>query len=228
MSRRRRRGERALRVLISAGPTREPIDPIRFLSNYSTGAMGARLATEALLRGHQVTVVCGPVTEPFPRGARLIPVERSTEMARAMRRQARQADVVVMAAAVADFRPAQRQDTKLARHGRLTLHLRATPDIIKNLPMRSGQVRVGFALESARVVPRAGRKLREKRLDLVLAQQASVTRPPFGRRPVRAWLLDRLGQVTRLGVVSKSSVARALLDKIEALWYGQPRFPRPC
>ena len=228
MSRRRRRGERALRVLISAGPTREPIDSVRFLSNYSTGMMGACLATEALSRGHQVTVVCGPVTEPYPRGVRLIPVERSTEMARAMRQQARQADVVVMAAAVADFRPAQRQNTKLARHGRLTLHLRATPDIIKSLPRRPGQVRVGFALESARVVPRAGRKLLEKRLDLVLAQQASATRPPFGRRAVRAWLLERSGRVRRLGVVSKSSVARALLDKIEALWYGQPRFPRPC
>ncbi len=228
MSRRRRRGERALRVLISAGPTREPIDSVRFLSNYSTGMMGACLATEALSRGHQVTVVCGPVTEPYPRGVRLIPVERSTEMARAMRQQARQADAVVMAAAVADFRPAQRQKTKLARHGCLTLHLRATPDIIKSLPRRPGQVVAGFALESVRVVQRARRKLQLKRLDLLLAQQAGTAQPPFGQRTVRAWLLERPGRVTDLGRTSKSSVARALLDKIEALWYGQPRSQHLC
>ncbi len=228
MSGRRRRGQRALRVLISAGPTREPIDPVRFLSNYSTGVMGAHLAAETLLRGHRVTVVCGPTSEPFPRGARLIPVEQSAQMARAMHRHAPQADVVIMAAAVSDFRAAPRRLTKIARHGRITLHLRATPDILGSLPRRPGQVRVGFALESSRVVPRARRKLLKKRLDLVLAQQASATQLPFGRRAVRAWLLERSGRITRLGVVSKASVARALLDKIEALWYGQPRRQTPC
>lgn len=228
MSGRCRRGQRALRVLISAGPTREPIDPVRFLSNYSTGVMGAHLAAEALSRGHRVTVVCGPTSEPFPRGARLIPVEQSAQMARAMRRQAPQADVVIMAAAVSDFRAAPRRLTKIARRGRIVLHLRATPDILGNLPGRPGQVRVGFALESSRVVPRARRKLLKKRLDFILAQQASATRPPFGRRAVRAWLLERSGRIKRLGVVSKASVARALLDKIEALWYGQPRSEIAC
>ena len=227
MSRRRRRGQRALRVLISAGPTREPIDPVRFLSNYSTGVMGSRLAAEALLRGHRVTVVYGPATEALPRGARCVSVERSVQMARAMRRYAPRADVVIMAAAVSDFRPAQRRRTKITRRGQMTLRLCATPDILGSLPRRPRQVVVGFALESARVAQRARRKLFGKHLDLLLAQQVSPARSPFGRRAVRAWLLDRSGQVTRLGVVSKSLVARALLDKIEALWYGQPRPQHP-
>ncbi|OGW92229.1 MAG: hypothetical protein A3D28_01525 [Omnitrophica bacterium RIFCSPHIGHO2_02_FULL_63_14] len=210
------------RVLISAGPTREPLDPVRYLSNESTGYMGARLAAEALLRGHRVTVVRGPASEPFPRGARIIPVTSANEMERAMRRQARGADAVIMAAAVADFRPARASGTKLPRRARLTLTLEATPDIVARLPRRPGRVVAGFALETARVLPHAARKLREKQLDLLVAQSARRGFP-FGRRKVRAWLVERGGRVTDLGWAAKPAVARALLDKIEALWYGQPR-----
>ena len=212
---------RARRVLISAGPTREPLDPVRYLSNESTGYLGARLAAEALLRGHQVTVVRGPVSEPFPRGARIIPVTSAPEMERAMRRHSRGADAVIMAAAVADFRPARVSSAKLPRRARLTLTLEATPDIVARLPRRPGRVMAGFALETTLVLPHAARKLREKRLDLLIAQRV---RPgsPFGRRKVRAWLIERGGGMTDLGWTAKPALARALLDKIEALWYGQP------
>ena len=97
-----------LRILISAGPTREPIDRVRFLSNSSTGYMGAVLAAEALARGHRVVVVHGPITEPLPSGVRTIPVERAREMEQVLRRYATSADVVLMAAAVSDFRAARR------------------------------------------------------------------------------------------------------------------------
>src|SRR3989338_2820994 len=212
------------RVLISAGPTREPLDPVRYLSNESTGYMGARLAAEALLRGHRVTVVRGPASEPFPRGARIIPVTSANEMERAMRRQARGADAVMMGAGVAAFRPARASGTKLPRRARLTLTLEATPDIVARLPRRPGRVVAGFALETARVLPHAARKLREKQLDLLVAQSARRGFP-FGRRKVRAWLVERGGRVTDLGWAAKPAVARALLDKIEAPWYGQPRRP---
>ena len=209
----------ALRVLISAGATREPIDPVRFISNYSTGYMGARVATEALRRGHRVRVISGPSSEPMPSGAQVVPVTEAREMERALRRAAGRADVVIMAAAVSDFRPARRSTTKLRRRARLTLALDATPDIIARLPRREGQLVVGFAVESARVALRAAAKLRAKQLDLLLAQRANGTGAPFGRRPVEAWLVGR-GTMTKLGRISKTGVARVLLDKIEALWYG--------
>jgi len=222
----------SLRILISAGPTRESIDPVRFISNYSTGYMGVQLAREALRRGHAVEIVSGPVTEVFPSGARVVSVESSQEMERALRRRALRADVLIMAAAVADFRPARLAITKLPRRETVTLRLQATPDIVGRLPRRTRQLIVGFALETGRALMRAKHKLKAKRLDVLLAQRANGARGPFGRHPVDAWLLVRhrpgAGShvdpeivVDRLGLVSKQEIARALLDKIERLWYGQ-------
>ena len=216
---------RALRILISAGATRERIDPVRFLSNYSTGYMGARLAAEALRRGHRVRVISGPSVEPLPPGVPTVPVADARQMERALRRFAGCADAVIMAAAVADFRPARAARAKLPRRAGLALRLEATPDIIARLPRRPGQLVVGFALETHRVVPRATAKLRAKRLDLVLAQRARSADAPFGRRLVDAWLVGR-DRTTKLGRISKARVARVLLDKVEALWYGQPRLHR--
>lgn len=183
--------------------------------------MGARLAAEALARGHRVSVIHGPITEPLPSAARTLAVERSDEMMRALRRLARTADVIIMAAAVADFRPSHATTRKLPRRTTLTLQLEATPDLLAQIPRRAGQLVVGFALETHRVLAGALRKLRAKRLDVLLAQKVNGSDSPFGRRSVRAWLLTRDGSVTPLGRVSKRQVARLLLDKIEALWYGQ-------
>ena len=218
----RRRLRQRLRVLIAAGPTREPLDRVRFLSNYSTGYMGAQLATAALARGHRVIVVHGPLTEALPRGVRRFPVEQAREMDAALRREARSADVVVMAAAVSDFQAADAVHGKWPRRGRRVLALQATPDIIGRLPRRPRQLVVGFAVESENLVRRARRKLQQKRLDLLLAQRINGSGAPFGRRRVHAWLLERAGSVKPLGTITKRQAARALLDKIEALWYGQP------
>ena len=191
--------------------------------------MGVQLAAEALARGHRAIVVHGPMTEPLPSGARTILVEQTHEMERALRQHARSADVVLMAAAVSDFRSARPAAGKLSRQGRRVLTLTATPDIIGRLPRRRRQLLVGFAVESADVVRRAKRKLRQKRLDLLLAQLAPPPNrlvggrgAPFGRHRVQAWLLARSGPVRPLGKITKPQVARTLLDKIEALWYGQP------
>ncbi|HEX9779668.1 MAG TPA: phosphopantothenoylcysteine decarboxylase [bacterium] len=207
-----------MKVLIASGPTREPIDAVRYLSNYSTGYMGAALAREARRRGHRVTVVSGPVSEPLPAGVRRVSIERAADLARALRREAPRADAIVMAAAVADFRPVRRTAGKLRRAGRLTLCLAPTPDVIAGLPVRPGQVRAGFAIESRSVPARAGRKLREKRLDLVLAQRSEPTGAPFGRRPIRAWLLERGCAAEPLGRIGKPEAARRLFGRIEALW----------
>ena len=209
---------RRLRIVISAGPTREPLDPIRFLSNYSTGYMGRCLVEETLARGHQAMLVSGPTGLIPPRGARVIWVERAQDMRRALERELRRADALIMAAAVCDFRPARRASKKLPRRGRLRLELTSTPDIVGTLPRRPGQVFAGFALETEAGFARARAKLRAKRLDLIVGQQA--TRSPFGRRPVQAFIARAAGPVRRLGTVAKPKLARALLDEIEQLWYG--------
>ena len=211
---------RPLRFLISRGPTREPLDPVRFISNYSTGTMGQALAVEARARGRSVTLGSGPTELPPPRGARAISIERAEDLRQAMRREAPKADVIIMAAAVSDFQPARPARRKLARRGTRRLQLRATPDIIGTLPRRSGQLVVGFALESADAVARARRKLYAKRLDLIVGQTMNGHGSPFGRRPVEAFLLDAGGKARRLGRIPKSRLARLILDEIDRLWYG--------
>ena len=217
---------RPLRLLISSGPTREPIDAVRFLSNYSTGYLGRCLASEALKRGHQVTVVSGPTPYRLPRGVRVIQVEHTRQMQDALRNQLPRADALIMAAAVCDFQPVRPTAAKLARRGTLTLRLTATPDVVGTLPRRAHQCLIGFALETERVVERALAKLKAKRLDLIVAQHANGTDSPFGPRPVTACFVDPSGSVTSLGEVSKSRLARRILDEVERLWYGGARVPR--
>ena len=215
-----------IRLLISSGPTREPVDAVRFLSNYSTGFMGHCLAMEATRRGHRVTVVSGPTAFLPPRGVKIVRVESAEQMRRALRPRLSRADVLIMAAAVCDFQAATPARGKLPRRGTRRLQLRATPDIVASLPRRPGQLIVGFALETAQAFSRAARKLEEKRLDLIVGQTISVSGgngsgSPFGERPVHAFFLRASGDVTRLGRLSKPALARALLDEIEQLWYGQ-------
>jgi len=218
---------RPLRILISSGPTREPIDAVRFLSNYSTGYLGRCLAAEALARGHRVTMVSGPVSVRPPAGAHVVWVERAEQLRRELAHRLARADVLIMAAAVSDFRPTTVTSTKLARTGRRTLQLAATPDILGSLPRRSRQLTVGFALESDRWLARARAKLRAKRLDVVVAQRLNGAGGPFGNRRVNAALLDASGRTASLGQLSKPRLARTLLDEIEARWYGtRPSGPR--
>ena len=216
---------RHLRVLISAGPTRERIDPVRFLSNYSTGYMGACLAREALKRGHRVTLVSGPTSVVPPRGASVMWVEQAQDMQAALRHHAPKADVLIMAAAVCDFQPVHPMEKKLPRRGRFRLPLKSTPDIIATLPRRPGQLVVGFAVETSHALVRAATKLKAKRLDLIVGQRLNGRGSPFGDRAVKAFFIDACGRVTQLGTISKPRLARAILDEIEGLWYGgvQPR-----
>lgn len=223
-----RQRRRPLRLLISAGPTREPIDAVRFLSNYSTGTMGVCLATEARRRGHRVTLISGPISVRPPRGVHVRWVERTHHMHQQLAHALPTADVLIMAAAVCDFRPRTPRRAKLPRRGQLRLSLVATPDILSSLPRYPGQLRVGFALEATDAVTHAWEKLRAKHLDVIVGQTLSPsgrlngngTSGPFGDRPVNAFLLRASGTSRRLGTISKAALARALLDEIEQLWYG--------
>ena len=227
----RRRGRderRPLHLVVTTGATREPLDPVRFLSNYSTGFMGACLAEEALRRGHRVTVISGPAVYAPPSEAAVVHVETAAQMQQALSQRFPEADVLIMAAAVSDFQPATPRAFKRPRAGMVRLTLKATPDIVAGLPRRRDQRLVGFALETGQALVHAQRKLKRKRLDLIVGQEFSATGGPFGKRPVSAFLVHASGRVTRLGVISKPHLARAILDEVEHLWYGGVRVRQPA
>ncbi|HEX42185.1 MAG TPA: phosphopantothenoylcysteine decarboxylase [Phycisphaerales bacterium] len=161
-----------MRFLITAGGTREYIDPVRFISNASSGRMGYALARAALRRGCEVVLVAAPTGLKAPCGAELVSVESAQEMFRAVKAYFDECDCLIMAAAVADYRPTQRAARKLKKgRGGLTLRLKPTDDILKwaGMHKRPGQVLVGFALEDRSVLQAARRKLVEKRLDMIVA-----------------------------------------------------------
>lgn len=165
------------RVVISAGPTREPLDPVRFLSNRSSGKMGFLLAAEAARQGAETILVAGPVHLETPAGVRRIDVTTAREMQEAINANARDADLVVMSAAVADFRPrmaAPRKIKKGDESGALKLDLEENPDILRELPRLAPRaVRVGFAAETEELEENARQKLREKELDFLVANDVS-------------------------------------------------------
>ena len=204
-----------LRVLITSGPTREPLDPVRYLTNASSGAMGFALAAEARRRGSKVTVVCGPVSLPAPEGVTVLPVVTAAQMRKRVMGLVKRHDVIIGAAAVSDWRPAKFSSRKLKRGGgpaRLTLV--PNPDIIKDAAARRvpGQVFVGFALETHRAAAYARQKLVRKGLDLVVANGPAT----LGSSRIRATLVTRDG-LKRLPAASKLRVARAILDEVSRL-----------
>ena len=213
-----------MHLLVAFGPTWEAIDPVRILTNRSTGTMGIAVAAEALKRDHRVSCVVGPCAQKPLRGARWVAVENSRQLQTALGRLFPSCDALVMAAAVSDYRLKRPLTCKPKRKSHLTLSLEATPDIIGHLARKKGKrYIVGFALESERLLRQARRKLKEKKLDLLVANQVNGTGHPFGDRPVSVFLLDKEGHQTRLRAVSKKALARRLLDRIESHLARWPR-----
>lgn len=215
---------RALRgrsVLITAGPTREHLDPIRFMTNGSTGTMGFALAKAALARGAAVTVVCGPVTATPPAGVRVVPVVSAREMRRAVLGRWRRADVVIGAAAVGDWRFERVSTSKIKRTSAgLTLRLVPNPDIIADVARRARRdarrrrAVVGFALETAPDwLANAKAKLERKGLDLVVANRLES----MGRGTALAVLVGRQGRPRRLARMGKERLAGEILSAVEGL-----------
>ncbi|HUB75879.1 MAG TPA: bifunctional phosphopantothenoylcysteine decarboxylase/phosphopantothenate--cysteine ligase CoaBC [Solirubrobacteraceae bacterium] len=209
------------RVLVTAGGTREAIDSVRFIGNRSSGRMGFAIADAAAARGAAVTVVAANVALPRNPRVRYLDVTSAGELAAACEREAREADLVVMCAAVADFRPAAAHDGKLARGERehLTLELEATPDILAGLAAtrRPGQTLVGFAAEhGAGGVERARAKLERKQVDLIAVNDVALEGIGFDADDNELTLLSAGGE-QRIARAPKPAVARELLDAIEAL-----------
>ena len=211
-------------VLVTAGPTREPVDPVRYLSNRSSGKMGVAIAAAAWRRGANVTLVAGPMETPTPAGVHVVRVETTAEMADAVAAGLATADALVMAAAPADFGVATPAAQKLKKdQAPDTLALARTPDILRatRAARRPGAVIVGFALETERVLEHARGKLAAKDLDLVVANDATEAGAGFGTDTNRVTLIGRDGAAESLPLQSKDAVADAILDRVEAMLRGR-------
>ncbi|MBC8089935.1 MAG: bifunctional phosphopantothenoylcysteine decarboxylase/phosphopantothenate--cysteine ligase CoaBC [Phycisphaerae bacterium] len=207
-------------VVVTAGPTREALDPVRFLTNRSSGRMGVEIAAAAWRRGATVTLVAGPLEVALPTGANVVHVESTADMQRAVAAALPTADVLVMAAAPADFTAANPADHKLKKHEAPdTLQLARTPDILKTTVAnrKAGAVVVGFALETGNAVSEGERKLREKALDLVVVNDATEAGAGFGHETNRVTFVSRAASPDALPLMSKHDVADAILDRVELL-----------
>ena len=210
-------------VLITAGPTREPFDPVRFLSNPSTGKMGYALAAAAKQRGATVTLISGPASLSAPPGVRCIQVTSALEMRTHVLACLDAATIVVKAAAVSDFRPAETADHKIKKgQSELSLQLVANPDILKELGERKESstkfpLLVGFAAESRDHLKEGARKLKEKNLDLIVINDIGGTETGFGVGTNRVTLLDRNGAQEEVPLLSKEEVAHRIWDAVARL-----------
>jgi len=206
------------RLLVTAGPTREPIDPVRYISNRSSGKMGYGLATAALRRGAEVTLVSGPTALTPPPGAVFVPVQTAEEMREAVLQHLDRATIVVKAAAVADYRAKQAANTKIKGKHDLTLELTPNADILAEVAARRPRAFiVGFAAETNDVAVNARAKLESKGIDLLVANDVSQHGIGFDAEDNEVLLLDRWGGARALPRMPKGDVAEAILSHVLSL-----------
>jgi phosphopantothenoylcysteine decarboxylase/phosphopantothenate--cysteine ligase len=204
-------------ILITAGPTREPIDPVRFIGNRSSGKMGFALAEAARDRGATVIVVAGPTSAPAPSGVEIIRVERTEEMRQAVLARLGDSTIVIKAAAVADYRPSTEFAQKLKRNGPATLNLEPTPDILAEIAAkRSGQVIVGFAAETENALVNARKKLERKSLDAIVVNDVSQAGIGFDADENAVTILSAAGE-EHIPKAPKRAIANHILDSVLAL-----------
>lgn len=201
------------RIVVTAGGTQEPLDPVRCLTNRSSGRMGYAIAEAARDRGAEVVLVTAPTALPRPYGMEVVEVTTAQEMYQAVKRAMERADALIMAAAVADYRPAKMAESKIKRDKseKLVLELERTPDILGEV--RGNFLRVGFAAESEDLVANAKEKLKKKQLDLIVANDVSA----IGAETNRVVLIDRTGSTVELPTLLKREVADRILDRVASL-----------
>jgi phosphopantothenoylcysteine decarboxylase / phosphopantothenate---cysteine ligase len=213
------------KVLVTAGPTHEDFDPVRFLTNRSSGKQGYALAKVAWRRGADVTLISGPTSLPVPYGVKCVAVRSARDMQAAVKAHFSVVDALLMAAAVSDYRPTQTEIRKMKRaHDEMQYHLTQNPDILKQVALlKDGQIVVGFAAETHDIEAEARRKMREKHLDLIVAND--VNRPDSGFQvdTNEVTLIPRQGEPTPLPLLSKEEVAAKILDQVVALLEARDR-----
>jgi phosphopantothenoylcysteine decarboxylase/phosphopantothenate--cysteine ligase len=212
-------------IVVTAGGTQEPIDPVRYVSNHSSGKMGYALAEAARDRGAKVTLVTAPTSLPELVGIDVIRVGTAQEMHQTVENVTPQADALIMAAAVADYRPKSSAKEKIKKgEASLTLELEYTPDILGTV--KGNFIKVGFAAESSNLVGNAREKLKQKGLDLIVANDITASDSGFGADTNRVTIIDRKGKIDSLPLLSKREVADKVLDRVAAL-LSKPESRRP-
>ncbi len=212
------------RIVVTSGPTREPIDPVRFLSNHSSGRMGNAIAAAAWRRGAEVVLITGPGTAPIPPGTCVVRVETTEQMRDAVARELPGADALVMAAAPADFRPSTVAGEKIKKSSNpAALTLSPTPDILASTidARPPGCVVVGFALETTDAVAHGREKLERKQLDLIVVNDATEEGAGFAVDTNRVTLLSRDGADERLPLMPKRELADVIIDRVVRLFNGR-------
>ena len=206
-------------VLVTAGPTREPLDPVRFITNYSSGKMGYALASRARRRGASVILISGPTVLSVPRGVTYVPVSTAVEMRHAVMKNLKQSTIIIKSAAVADYRPSVCADAKIKKKdGPWTLYLERNPDIIAEIGKKKKErILIGFAMESEDLIKNAKAKMLAKNMDLIVANDVKQKDAGFQSDTNIVKILDRDGGIEELPLMDKINVADRILDRVKMI-----------
>jgi phosphopantothenoylcysteine decarboxylase / phosphopantothenate---cysteine ligase len=204
-------------VLVTAGPTLEYIDPVRYLTNRSTGEMGYSIAKECLKKGFPVSLITGPVSLPAPRGAEIVKVASASDMLKELSSRVPSCGCLIMAAAVCDFRPAKRQKQKIKKKAKMTLKLIKNKDILGALRKNSDLVKIGFALETDNEIKNGLKKLKDKNLDLIVVNKAGGENSPFGKSRTNYTIMEKNGSAEAFKNMSKPRIAKEIVNAAERL-----------
>jgi phosphopantothenoylcysteine decarboxylase/phosphopantothenate--cysteine ligase len=206
-------------VLVTAGPTREPLDPVRFITNYSSGKMGYALASRARRRGASVILISGPTVLSVPRGVTYVPISTAVEMRHAVMKNLKQSTIVIKSAAVADYRPSVCADAKIKKKdGPWTLYLERNPDIIAEIGKKKKErILIGFAMESEDLIKNAKAKMLTKNMDLIVANDVKQKDAGFQSDTNIVKILDRDGGIEELPLMDKIDVADRILDRAKMI-----------
>ena len=206
-----------MNILITAGPTQEPIDPVRVITNRSTGLMGVEIAKRAAIRKHKVTLISGPVSIALPKMHKLVRVKTAEEMLKAVLKNYRNNDCLIMTAAVADYKAAVKSKKKLKKGGKkkLSIQLSRNKDILGSLKNYKKMIKVGFCLETNRLLDSARKKLKEKKLDFIVANVCSKRHNPFGSGKKNYSILTKESSLLQYRKKSKTELAKLILNIIE-------------
>lgn len=210
------------KVVVTAGPTREPVDPVRFITNYSTGKMGFALAEAAKLRNADVVLIAGPNHLPKLDGVKYLEIETALELKQVLETEYSGADVLLMAAAVSDYKPKKTASHKIKKSSdKLSIELERNPDILSTIGKRSRCVHVGFALETENEIVNATKKLHAKGLDMIVLNNPLQPDAAFAGDTNVVTIISKEGQIEELEKMSKLKVAEAILDRVEAMMMPQ-------
>ncbi|HKL09877.1 MAG TPA: bifunctional phosphopantothenoylcysteine decarboxylase/phosphopantothenate--cysteine ligase CoaBC [Clostridia bacterium] len=208
------------KVLITAGPTIESIDPVRYITNHSSGKMGYAMAMEAVSRGADVTLVSGPVNIDAPKGCNVIHVKSAIEMNEAVLKESDDSNIIVKSAAVSDYRPKNPTNQKIKKtNDDFLLELERNPDILKNLSKlkKTGQILVGFAAETENLIANAKSKMEKKQLDMIVANDVSLKYSGFKSDKNKAVILLKSGEKKELELMTKQELSKVVFDEIEKI-----------